>query len=81
MLFDPSFDTSPYSFSGDRLTEIAFPLGGINEGDPADVRTQYRHLVGELATLNLRTCTYTTSVTKARSRRSTPSINGCPARR
>ena len=31
----------------------AFPLGGINEGDPADVRAQYRHLVGELATLNL----------------------------
>jgi 2,4-dienoyl-CoA reductase-like NADH-dependent reductase (Old Yellow Enzyme family) len=31
----------------------AFPLGGINEGDPADVRTQYRHLVGELATLKL----------------------------
>src|SRR6476469_8937192 len=32
MLFDPSFDTSPYSFSGDRLTEIAFPLGGIGTG-------------------------------------------------
>ncbi|SFT92089.1 alkene reductase [Arthrobacter sp. ov118] len=31
----------------------AFPLGGINEGDPADVRAQYRHLVGELATLDL----------------------------
>lgn len=31
----------------------AFPLGGINEGDTEAVRTQYRHLVGELAQLNL----------------------------
>jgi N-ethylmaleimide reductase len=29
------------------------PLGGINEGDTESVRAQYRHLVGELATLNL----------------------------
>ncbi len=31
----------------------AFPLGGIDEGDAGSVRAQYRHLVGELATLNL----------------------------
>lgn len=37
---------------GIRLSP-AMPLGGINEGDTASVRAQYRHLVGELATLNL----------------------------
>ncbi|MGE4425819.1 MAG: alkene reductase [Solirubrobacteraceae bacterium] len=31
----------------------AFPLGGIDEGDTESVRAQYRHLVGELASLNL----------------------------
>ena len=31
----------------------AMPLGGINEGDTESVRSQYRHLVGELAPLNL----------------------------
>lgn len=31
----------------------AMPLGGIDEGDTASVRAQYRHLVGELAPLNL----------------------------
>lgn len=31
----------------------AFPLGGIDEGDTADVRAQYRHLVTELAPLKL----------------------------
>ncbi|MFC9664694.1 alkene reductase [Nocardia sp. NPDC127606] len=31
----------------------AFPLGGIDEGDTEAVRAQYRHLVGELAPLNL----------------------------
>ena len=29
------------------------PLGGIDEGDTEQVRAQYRHLVGELAGLNL----------------------------
>jgi 2,4-dienoyl-CoA reductase-like NADH-dependent reductase (Old Yellow Enzyme family) len=37
---------------GIRLSP-AMPLGGINEGDTESVRTQYRHLVGKLATLNL----------------------------
>ena len=37
---------------GIRLSP-AMPLGGINEGDTGSVRAQYRHLVGELATLNL----------------------------
>lgn len=31
----------------------AFPLGGLNEGTPEEVRTQYRHLVGELVPLGL----------------------------
>ncbi|MGV2982770.1 alkene reductase [Microbacterium sp. AGC85] len=31
----------------------AFPLGGLVEGDTEAVRAQYRHLVGELAPLNL----------------------------
>lgn len=31
----------------------AFPLGGLDEGDTESVRAQYRHLVGELAKLNL----------------------------
>lgn len=31
----------------------AFPLGGIDEGDAGAVRAQYRHLVSELAPLNL----------------------------
>ncbi|MGN8244939.1 alkene reductase [Cellulomonas soli] len=31
----------------------AFPLGGLDEGDTDAVRAQYRHLVGELARLNL----------------------------
>lgn len=35
---------------GIRLSP-AMPLGGINEGDTAGVRAQYRHLVGQLATL------------------------------
>lgn len=30
-----------------------FPLGGIDEGDVEAVRAQYRHLVGELAPLDL----------------------------
>lgn len=37
---------------GIRLSP-AMPLGGIDEGEVADVRAQYRHLVGELAPLNL----------------------------
>jgi 2,4-dienoyl-CoA reductase-like NADH-dependent reductase (Old Yellow Enzyme family) len=37
---------------GIRLSP-AMPLGGINEGDTERVRAQYRHLVAELATLNL----------------------------
>ncbi|MFF5790603.1 alkene reductase [Paeniglutamicibacter sp. NPDC012692] len=37
---------------GIRLSP-AMPLGGINEGDTEAVRAQYRHLVGELAHLNL----------------------------
>lgn len=37
---------------GIRLSP-AMPLGGINEGDTGSVRAQYRHLVGELATLDL----------------------------
>ncbi|SDW59800.1 NADH:flavin oxidoreductase / NADH oxidase family protein [Arthrobacter sp. cf158] len=37
---------------GIRLSP-AMPLGGIDEGDTDSVRTQYRHLVGELASLNL----------------------------
>ncbi|MFC9840974.1 alkene reductase [Rhodococcus sp. NPDC127530] len=37
---------------GIRLSP-AMPLGGIDEGDTDSVRAQYRHLVGELATLNL----------------------------
>lgn len=31
-LFHPSFDLAPYTFSGDHLREIAFPLGGIGAG-------------------------------------------------
>jgi 2,4-dienoyl-CoA reductase-like NADH-dependent reductase (Old Yellow Enzyme family) len=31
----------------------AFPLGGLDEGDTETVRAQYRHLVGELAGLDL----------------------------
>jgi N-ethylmaleimide reductase len=31
----------------------SMPLGGIDEGDAESVREQYRHLVGELAPLNL----------------------------
>jgi non-lysosomal glucosylceramidase len=30
--FDPPFDLEPYAFRGDRLREIAFPLGGIGTG-------------------------------------------------
>lgn len=37
---------------GIRLSP-AMPLGGIDEGDTEAVRAQYRHLVGELAPLNL----------------------------
>lgn len=37
---------------GIRLSP-SMPLGGINEGDTEAVRSQYRHLVGELAPLNL----------------------------
>ncbi|MCX5316952.1 alkene reductase [Streptomyces sp. NBC_00154] len=37
---------------GIRLSP-AVPLGGIDEGDTDSVRAQYRHLVGELAPLNL----------------------------
>ncbi|WP_269936705.1 alkene reductase [Arthrobacter sp. HY1533] len=37
---------------GIRLSP-SMPLGGLEEGDVADVRAQYRHLVGELAGLNL----------------------------
>lgn len=37
---------------GIRLSP-AMPLGGIDEGDTGSVRVQYRHLVGELAALNL----------------------------
>jgi len=41
---------------GDRVgirLSPSMPLGGINEGAVEDVRAQYGHLVGELATLNL----------------------------
>lgn len=31
-VFRPPFDASPYRFTGARLTEIAFPLGGIGTG-------------------------------------------------
>lgn len=31
-LFRPAFETAPYTFSGDHLREIAFPLGGIGTG-------------------------------------------------
>jgi non-lysosomal glucosylceramidase len=31
-LFRPSFDVEPYTFRGDHLREIAFPLGGIGTG-------------------------------------------------
>ncbi|MGW4234792.1 alkene reductase [Streptomyces sp. NPDC004980] len=37
---------------GIRLSP-SMPLGGIDEGDAEAVRAQYRHLVGELADLNL----------------------------
>lgn len=37
---------------GIRLSP-SMPLGGIDEGDTESVRIQYRHLVGELAKLNL----------------------------
>ncbi|GHA69664.1 alkene reductase [Streptomyces tauricus] len=37
---------------GIRLSP-SMPLGGIDEGDTETVRAQYRHLVGELALLNL----------------------------
>lgn len=37
---------------GIRLSP-SMPLGGIDEGDVESVRIQYRHLVGELARLNL----------------------------
>lgn len=37
---------------GIRLSP-AMPLGGLDEGSTEDVRTQYQHLVGELAPLNL----------------------------
>lgn len=37
---------------GIRLSP-SMPLGGIDEGDTKAVRAQYRHLVGELAPLNL----------------------------
>jgi N-ethylmaleimide reductase len=37
---------------GIRLSP-AMPLGGIDEGDTESVRAQYRHLIGELAALNL----------------------------
>ena len=37
---------------GIRLSP-AMPLGGIDEGGTESVRAQYRHLVGELASLNL----------------------------
>ena len=37
---------------GIRLSP-AMPLGGIDEGDTGSVHAHYRHLVGELATLNL----------------------------
>ncbi|KRC32948.1 alkene reductase [Oerskovia sp. Root22] len=37
---------------GIRLSP-SMPLGGIDEGDTEQVRAQYRHLVGELAGLNL----------------------------
>ncbi|MFC8593089.1 alkene reductase [Streptomyces atroolivaceus] len=37
---------------GIRLSP-SMPLGGIDEGDTEAVRAQYRHLVGELAPLNL----------------------------
>ena len=37
---------------GIRLSP-AMPLGGIDESDTESVRAQYRHLVGELVTLNL----------------------------
>lgn len=31
-LFQPSFDVEPFTFRGQNLTEIAFPLGGIGTG-------------------------------------------------
>ncbi|RYG36976.1 hypothetical protein EON81_08000, partial [bacterium] len=31
-LFTPSFDLEPYTFRGDHLREVAFPLGGIGTG-------------------------------------------------
>lgn len=31
-LFQPTFDLSPYTYRGDHLREIAFPLGGIGTG-------------------------------------------------
>jgi len=31
-LFKPTFDLSPYTYKGDHLREIAFPLGGIGTG-------------------------------------------------
>lgn len=37
---------------GIRLSP-SMPLGGIDEGDTASVHAQYKHLVGELAALNL----------------------------
>jgi N-ethylmaleimide reductase len=37
---------------GIRLSP-AMPLGGIDEGDTESMRAQYRHLIGELAALNL----------------------------
>ncbi len=31
-IFTPKFDTGPYTYAGDNLREIAFPLGGIGTG-------------------------------------------------
>lgn len=31
-LFRPAFDTAPYTYSGEHLRELAFPLGGIGTG-------------------------------------------------
>ena len=31
-MFDTTFDRSPYTYRGDQLREIAFPLGGISTG-------------------------------------------------
>lgn len=31
-LFLPRFDLEPYRYAGDRLTEVAFPLGGVGAG-------------------------------------------------